>query len=167
MSNNDTQINSVEPAGKVEGENGATKEYVTVTIDGQWFGIPVLTVQDVLRPQRTTHIPTAAPEVAGALNLRGRIVTAIDVRRRLNLSPRDADASSMSIVVEQGGELYSLIVDTVGEVLNISEATLERNPATLDGVWREVSLGVFRLEGNLLLVLDVARLLNLDVADAA
>lgn len=143
------------------------QELVTITIGGQWFGIPVRTVQDVLGPQRITAIPTAPPEVAGALNLRGRIVTAVDVRRRLRLPDRKADGSSMSIVVDYGGELYSLIVDTVGEVLSLPAATLEKNPSTLDPVWNEISSGVFRLQGKLLLVLNVARLLSVDADQAA
>lgn len=141
--------------------------FVTIAIGGQWFGIPVLTVQDVLGPQRITVIPTAPSEIAGALNLRGRIVTAIDVRRRLRLPDRKADEGSMSIVVEHGGELYSLIVDAVGEVLSLPVATLESNPSTLDPVWNEISRGVLPLQGRLLLVLDVARLLSVDADRAA
>jgi len=142
-------------------------EFVTITIGGQWFGIPVLTVQDVLDTQTITRIPLAPSEVAGALNLRGRIVTAIDVRRRLGLPDREADNESMSIVVDHGGELYSLIVDSVGEVLSLSAAEFERNPSTLDPTWRDVSAGVYQLEGKLLLVLDVEQLLDIQVSQAA
>lgn len=142
-------------------------EFVTITIKVQWFGIPVLTVQDVLDTQTITRIPLAPTEVAGALNLRGRIVTAIDVRRRLGLSDREVDNESMSIVVDHGGELYSLIVDSVGEVLSLSAAEFERNPSTLDPTWRDVSAGVYQLEGKLLLVLDVQHLLDIQVSHAA
>ncbi len=142
-------------------------EFVTITIKDQWFGIPVLTVQDVLDTQTITRIPLAPSEVAGALNLRGRIVTAIDVRRRLGLPDREAEADSMSIVVDHGGELYSLIVDSVGEVLGLSSADFERNPSTLDPTWRDVSAGVYQLEGKLLLVLDVEQLLDVQVSQAA
>ena len=149
-------------------ENGENRDFVTMTIHGQLFGIPVLTVQDVLGPQKITRIPLASPEVAGALNLRGRIVTAIDVRKRLGLATAEVGAKSMSVVVDHGGELYSLIIDSVGEVLSLPADSFERNPATLDPAWREVSGGVYRLQGKLLVVLDVARLLSFNKrADAA
>ena len=151
-------------------ETGLTeesREYVTMTVADQLFGIPVLTVQDVLGPQRITRIPLSPPEIAGALNLRGRIVTAIDVRRRLHLPARSADTSSMSVVVDHKGELYSLIVDAVGEVMSLPADSYERNPATLDPRWREVSGGIYRLKGKLLVVLEVARLLEMRRADAA
>lgn len=137
-----------------------TEDFVTMLIEGHLFGIPVLTVQDVLGPQKITRIPLAPREIAGSLNLRGRIVTAIDVRLRLDLPPRPPEAKSMSVVVDQGGELYSLMVDSVGEVLSLPQAKFERNPPTLDLKWREFSLGIYRLEGSLLVVLDVGRLLD-------
>ena len=149
------------------GHTEESREYVTMTVADQLFGIPVLTVQDVLGPQRITRIPLSPPEIAGALNLRGRIVTAIDVRRRLNLPARSADTSSMSVVVDHKGELYSLIVDAVGEVMSLPADSYERNPATLDPRWREVSGGFSRLKGKLLVVLEVARLLEMRRADAA
>jgi purine-binding chemotaxis protein CheW len=142
------------------GQGKGAREFVTVTIADQWFGIPVLMVQDVLGPQKLTRIPLAQPEVAGALNLRGRIVTAIDVRRRLNLPPRPADMAGMSVVIEYRGEPYSLLIDTVGEVLSLPDASFERSPATLNPRWREVSSGIYRLEGRLLVVLEVERLLQ-------
>ncbi len=144
-----------------------SREYVTMTIADQVFGIPVLAVQDVLGPQRITRIPLSAPEVAGALNLRGRIVTAIDVRRRLGLSARAGDNPGMSIVVDHKGELYSLIVDSVGEVMSLPVEAYERNPSTLDPRWREVSGGIYRLKGKLLVVLEVSHLLEMRRAEAA
>lgn len=147
--------------------SGESQDYVTMTIADQLFGIPVLTVQDVLGSQRITRIPLAPPEVAGALNLRGRIVTAMDVRRRLDLPSREQGKSGMSVVVDHNGELYSLIVDSVGEVLSLPNEAFERNPATLDPKWREVSAGIYRLDGKLLVVLEVSRLLDIRRADAA
>ena len=137
-----------------------SRNFVTVMIAGQMFGIPVLSVQDVLGPQKITRIPLSPPEVAGALNLRGRIVTAIDVRRRLNLPPAPEGERGMSVVVEHKGEPYSLMIDHVGEVMELPEAAFERNPPTLDPLWRQVSNGIYRLDGKLLLVLDVNRLLE-------
>jgi purine-binding chemotaxis protein CheW len=143
-------------------------EFVSVTVAGQLFGISVLQVQDVLGPQRITRVPLAPPEVAGSLNLRGRIVTAIDLRTRLRLPPLPDGQKGMSVVVDHGGELYSIIVESVGEVLSLGAATAERNPATLDPVWREVSAGIHRLNKTLLILLDVARALDFsDRAEAA
>jgi len=138
----------------------AGSQFVTVTIGDQLFGVPVLSVRDVLVAQKITPIPLAPPEVAGALNLRGRIVTAIDMRRSLDLPPRESDDPGMYVVVEELDELYSLMVDSVGEVMTLPEGSLERSPGTLDPRWREVSGGIYRLEGTLLVVLDVERLLD-------
>lgn len=143
------------------------EEFVTMFIQGQMFGIPVLMVQDVLGPQKITRIPLAPPEVAGSLNLRGRIVTAIDVRLRLQLPRRsEAEGDGMSVVVELKGELYSLRVDSVGEVLSLPAAKFEPNPPTLDPLWREFSSGIYRLENTLLVILDVPKLLNFDRSEA-
>jgi purine-binding chemotaxis protein CheW len=148
-------------------EDVQNREFVTMIIDHQMFGIPVLQVQDVLGPQKITRVPLAPREVAGSLNLRGRIVTAIDVRVRLNLPPRDDQGESMSVVVDHGGEFYSLIVDQVGEVMSLSASDYEKTPATLDERWRDISDGVYRLKDVLLIVLDVKRLLRLEEMVAA
>jgi purine-binding chemotaxis protein CheW len=149
------------------GETTEQKQYVSITVADQLFGIPVLIVHDVLGPQRITRIPLAPPEVAGSLNLRGRIVTAIDVRMRLGVPKRSADQPGMSVVVEHSGEFYSLMVDAVGEVLTLAARDFERNPATLDPRWRDISLGIYRLEKQLLVVLDVDRLLDFSHTEAA
>ena len=144
------------------GRNAASEqhEFVSISIAGQLFGVPVLQVQDVLGPQRITPIPLAPPEVAGSLNLRGRIVTTISLRTRLKLPPLPEGQGGMSVVVDHGGELYSLLVDAVGEVLSLSADRIERNPPTLDPAWREVSGGIYRLENTLLVVLNVGRVLD-------
>ena len=118
--------------------------------------------RDALSGRHPTPIPLAPGDVAGALNLHGRIVTAIDLRRRLQLPPRDADDPEMSVVVDYGGELYSLNVDTVGEVLSLPVDDFDSNPSTLNPVWRSISAGIYRLKEELLVVLDVERLLDLD-----
>ncbi|MFM2044267.1 MAG: putative purine-binding chemotaxis protein Chew [Pseudomonadota bacterium] len=143
------------------------EDFVTASIADQMFGIPVLQVQDVLGPQKITRIPLAPPEIAGSLNLRGRIVTAVDVRKRLGLPPRPPEIKGMSIVVDLKGELYSLMVDNVGEVLSLSSDQFERHPATMDQRWREVSTGIYRLQSTLLVVLEVSRLLNFTNMEAA
>src|ERR1700732_1712830 len=104
---------------------GEGQEFVTVTAAGHLFGLPVLQVQEVLGPQRITRVPLAPPEVAGSLNLRGRIVTAIDLRTRLNL-PRLPDGEvGMSVVVDHGGELHSILVGAAGEVLALGAAAAQ------------------------------------------
>lgn len=143
------------------------RQFVSITIGKQSFGIPVLLVHDVLGPQRITRIPLAPKEVAGSLNLRGRIVTAIQVRRRLGLDPLPADAETMSVVVEHQGELYSLIVDGVGEVLTLYDHDFESHPPTMSQRVREVSTGIYRLKDALLVVLDVPSLLDFVRAEAA
>lgn len=138
---------------------GKTLEYLTILVDDQKFGIPVLQIQDVLREQKVTRIPLASPEVAGSLNLRGRIVTAIDVRKRLNVKI-DPTKRSMSVVVEYNQELYSLIIDKVGDVLSLDQDRIEKNPGTLDSKWRDISDGVCQLDSELLIIMDVPRLLD-------
>ncbi len=138
--------------------------YVTMIIESQLFGVPVLSVRDVLSAMRITSIPLAPPEVAGVLNLRGRIVTAINLRVRLGLEPHPtSNSSGMSIVVENNNELYSLMVDEVGEVLSLKKEDYENSPATLDARWREVSAGIFRLDGKLMVVLDVEKIFSFAV----
>ncbi len=144
-----------------------TEEFITFTIAGQLFGIPVLQVQDVLSSYQITRIPLAPPEITGSLNLRGRVVTALDIRQRLGLAPRPEGAESMSIVAESEGELYSLMVDTVGEVLALAQSAYERNLPTLDAKFRAFSDGIYRLDDQLLVVLDVNRLLDYKRSDAA
>jgi len=159
-------MNQVTPAGDKAGGLPAAydgmirSDFVTAKVGNQLFGIPVTQVHDVFIPQSLTHVPLAPSEVAGVLNLRGRIVTAIDVRCRLGLDPRPADDPFMAIVVEHLGESYSLLIDSVGEVLSLSREQLERNPANLDPRWREVSGGIYRLDGELLVVLEVNKVLD-------
>jgi purine-binding chemotaxis protein CheW len=138
-----------------------TQVLVTLTVGDQLCGVPVLAVRDILGEQVITRIPLAPPEIAGSLNLRGRIVTAVDLRRRLRLKPAASDQARMSVVAEQGGELYALLVDQVSEVLSLDASQFERNPPTLEKSWAEFSTGIFRLDGRLLVVLDVSRLLAL------
>jgi purine-binding chemotaxis protein CheW len=145
-----------------------SSEFVTIRLAGQLLGIPVLLVHDVLKPQNITKVPRSPSWVAGVLNLRGKIVTAIDLRARLGLPPREgASGPGMSVVVEHKGEPYSLLIDSVGEVLALDDTHFERNPVTLDATWREVSEGIMRLENELLVILDVRRLLELQLAKAA
>lgn len=132
---------------------------VTLTVDDQLCGVPVLGVRDVLAAQVVTRIPLASPEIAGSLNLRGRIVTAVDLRRRLRLAPSASSSKGMFIVTEMAGELYALLVDQVSEVLALPASQRESNPPTLSREWASYSTGIYRLANRLLVVLDVERLL--------
>jgi purine-binding chemotaxis protein CheW len=142
-------------------QNDSLTEFVTVLIGEQLFGLPIARVQDVFMLDRLTRVPLSQPEIAGVLNLRGRIVTAIDMRRRLGLPKRDDGKKPMAIGIESKGESYGLLIDTVGEVLKLAEDTREPNPINLDARLARVSSGVHRLDGQLLVVLDVDRVLDM------
>ena len=143
-------------------------EYVTATVGGQLFGLPISRVQDVFAPDRLTRVPLAPHEIAGLLNLRGRIVTAVDMRRRLGLDSSADNAPRMAIGVECKGESYGLLIDAIGEVLKVPVNSRQDNPVNLDPSLARVSAGVHRLEGKLLVVLDVDRVLEVSPrADAA
>lgn len=141
--------------------------FVSVRIGDQSFGVPVLQVQDVIAPTPINVVPLSPPEVAGSLNLRGRIVTAIDLRRRLAMPEPVRTKPPMSVIVERAGELYAFLVDDVGEVLWLSSATFEPTPVTVSQHWRNLCDGLYRLEGELLLVLNVERVLALNAPSLA
>ncbi len=136
-------------------------QYLTATIGGQLFGLPISRVRDVFMPEQLTRVPLAASEIAGLLNLRGRIVTAIDMRRRLGLPPLEGGRPRMAIGIECNGESYGLLIDAIGEVLKLQANSREDNPVNLDPQLARVSTGVHRLEGTLLLALDVDRVLDI------
>jgi purine-binding chemotaxis protein CheW len=142
-------------------------EYVTAMIGEQLFGLPISRVQDVFMPDRLTRVPLAPVEIAGVLNLRGRIVTAIDMRARLGLPKRDDGRPSMAVGIESKGESYGLLIDVIGEVLKLNESHAEPNPVNLDVRLARVSAGVHRLDGQLLVVLDVDRVLEMGTAAIA
>jgi purine-binding chemotaxis protein CheW len=148
-------------------DNTELSDYVTFTTAGQMFGLPIERVQDVFKPARITRVPLAGAEIAGVLNLRGRIVTAVDLRSRLGLGAPQAGQAAMAIGIESGGESFGLLVDAVGEVLKLPDGECEANPVNLDRKLARVSAGVFRLDGSLLVVLDIDRVLDLGMEAAA
>lgn len=150
-----------------EGTNLRDHGFVTFRIDGQWLGVPVLLVQEVLTGQKVSPVPLAPAEVEGFLNLRGQIVTAVDLRAVLGLARRPVERGFMNIVVQEEGELYALVVDEVGDVLEVGRDAVEPPPRTLDPVWKACSAGVVRLEERLLVVLDVDTVLRVGAHRAA
>lgn len=144
----------------------AASEFVTVSVGGQLFGLPIARVQDVFMLHQMTCVPLAPADIAGIINLRGRIVTAIDLRCRLGML-RSERAPSMAVGIDCAGESYGLIVDAVGEVLKLGAETAEPVPVNLDDRLKRVASGVHRLETGLLVVLDVDRLLDLRTIEMA
>jgi purine-binding chemotaxis protein CheW len=142
-------------------------DYVTFSAAGQMFGLPIERVQDVFKPARMTRVPLAGPEIAGVLNLRGRIVTAVELRIRLGLGTREGGNGPMAIGIESQSESFGLLVDAVGEVLKLAESEREANPVNLDRRLGRVSTGIYRLDGELLVILDIDRVLDLGGEAAA
>ena len=133
-------------------------QYVSVMIGGQLFGFPIQVVQDVFSPDKLTKVPLTRPFVAGVINLRGRILTAIDMHELLDLA-RDAQDAYMALSIEYQGESFGLLIDSVGEVLALPEESLETNPPNIDSRWARISAGIYRLEQELMIVLDIDKLL--------
>ncbi len=137
-------------------------QYCTFYVAGHYFGLDVLQVQEIIRYQEMTRVPLAHPVVRGLINLRGQIVTAIDLRRRLELSDRSADQLPVNVVVHTDDGAVSLLVDEIGDVLEVSEKLFERPPETLKGPARELIRGAYKLQDRLLLILDTERTVNLN-----
>lgn len=146
---------------KIANDESCVTEYVTAMIGEQLFGLPIARVQDVFMLERLTRVPLASAEIAGLLNLRGRIVTAIDMRARLGLPRNDGAGPPMAIGVDLRGESYGLLIDSVGEVMKLADVEREINPANLDPRFARVTAGIHRLDGRLLVILDVDRVLEM------
>lgn len=144
---------------------GTTRLFCTFSLAHLTFGIEVERVQEVMRARELTEVPLANDVVEGLINLRGQIVTALDLRRRLELPDRDLDAAApMNIVVRTASGELSLLVDAIGDVVDADEDTFEGPPETLDGVARELITGAYKLEGRLLLILDTERAVQIPAA---
>ncbi len=137
-------------------------EYVTFRVHSQWMGIPVMMVQEVLTAQRIALVPLTGDAVAGFLNLRGQIVTALELRTTLELPPRPADAEFMNVVVRHEDELFAFMVDEVGDVVSVTSSSIEPTPATLGARWSAVCSGIVRRESEILVVVNVPELLRLE-----
>lgn len=137
------------------------KQFATFYLDRLLFGVEVNKVQEVIRYQETTRVPLAPAIVTGLINLRGQIVTALDLRRRLELAERPADRLPMNVVVRAGDEAVSLLVDEIGDVLEVEDEMFESPPETLKGVARELIRGAYKLKDRLLLVLDTEKAVSI------
>jgi purine-binding chemotaxis protein CheW len=135
----------------------ATSQLATFWLDGDLFGVEVEHVQEVLRSQSITRVPLAPPAVAGLINLRGQVVTAIELRERLGRPARPAGEEPVVIVVRLHGEAVSLLVDSIADVVDVDLRDFEAPPDTMDGTSRELIRGAYKLAGQLLLALDVNR----------
>src|ERR1700677_3323739 len=138
----------------------AAHQYCTFFVAGLSFDLDVLKVQEIIRYQEMTRVPLAHPVVRGLINLRGQIVTAIDLRRRLELKDRLADQLPVNVVVHTDDGAVSLLVDEIGDVLEVPETSFERPPETLKGPARELIRGAYKLPNHLLLILDTERTVN-------
>ena len=146
-----------------------TRQFCTLHLAGHLFGVPVKRVQEVISYQAMTRVPLANPVINGLINLRGQIVTAIDMRKRLELPAREADQRSMNVVVQTPGGVVSLLVDAIGDVVEVEDTIFEAPPETLTGVAKELILGVYKFEDRLLLELDIDTAVSVSsgVVDAA
>jgi purine-binding chemotaxis protein CheW len=142
-------------------------DYVTFKAAGQLFGLPIERVQDVFRLVSLTRVPLAAAEIAGVLNLRGRIVTIIDLANRLQLKSAKGAARDLAIGVDVGAESFGILVDNVSEVLSLSDDDRERSPINFGRALASASAGVFRLENELLVILDADRIVDIHGRAAA
>ncbi len=139
----------------------ATRQFATFHLAGLFLGVDVLKVQEVMRYQEMTRVPIAPAMVEGLINLRGQIITAIDLRRRLDLPPRTDGELPLNIVVRTDDGAVSFLVDEIGDVVQIDESRFERVPETLSGLARDLIHGVYKLDDSLLLILDTERTSNL------
>lgn len=143
-----------------------SQQFCSFHVADLFFGIPVREVQEVIRYQAMTQVPRAPREIAGLINLRGQIVTALDMRRRLNLSPLPAGKLPMNVVVRTDDSAVSLLVDDIGDVIEVEQDAFERPPETLNGDVKQIVQGVYKLKNRLLLSVDTARTVNVTAAAA-
>jgi purine-binding chemotaxis protein CheW len=139
----------------------SSQRFCTLLLDGHVFAVPLAKVQEVIQIGQTTRVPLAPDVVSGVLNLRGHIVSVIDLRRRLGFPDRQPEQPSMNIVVRTNEGAVSFLVDEIGDVLELELQALESPPATLQGIAREVVRGVYKLEDRLVVVVDIDRLADI------
>ena len=139
------------------------RQLCTFFLEERFFGIEVERVQEVIRYQTVTPVPLAPAVVRGLINLRGQIVTAIDLRRLLQVEDRADERLPINIVMHARQGIFSFLVDRIGDVLEVDEDSFEHPPDTLDGIARELIRGAYKLQGRLLLVLNIAKLFSPEI----
>jgi purine-binding chemotaxis protein CheW len=149
------------PESSTLAHTGNGRQYATFFVDGMFFGVEVLKVQEVLRYQEMTCVPLAPQMVQGLINLRGQIVTAIDMRHRLGLAPRNEDSQPMNVVVRSNEGAVSLLVDEIGDVIEVSGSSYEPPPVNMPAAQKVFVDGVYKLDRKLLLVLNTDRTLKI------
>lgn len=138
-----------------------SRQLCTFVVNDLLLGVDVVRVQEVIRQQTVTGVPLAPPVVSGLINLRGQIVTAVDLRRRLSLPPKEDGQPAMNVVVSTPDAPVSLLVDEIGDVVEVSGSAFEQQPPTLAASLGAFLTGIYKLDHGLLLVLDVDRVANL------
>lgn len=144
------------------GSTSSEQKYIIINIADQKFCMLIDLVEDILLPQKINPVPLSPSYILGSLNLRGRVVTAIDLRVKLGIKPLSDYDHHRSVVVAYMGELFSLVVDSVSEIINIPNSAIERSPENLSQEWRELSSGIYMTEEQLITILDVKKILNMD-----
>ena len=143
------------------------KQFCTFYLDARMFGVEVLKIQEVLRYQEITEVPLAPAVIRGLLNLRGSIVATLDLRLRFGMPALEDGTLPTNVVAQTSSGLISLLVDRIGDVVEVDEESFEASPETLEGESRELIEGVYKLPSGLLLVLNVERALDLEAAPHA
>lgn len=140
--------------------------FVTMRVNGQLFGASVQAVQDVVREQTIAPMPLAPHVIEGALNLRGRIITVLNMYKRLGVRAEELPDKHMHVVIENREELYSLMVDSVGDVLSLNVEEIDKAPVNLESAWRDIAAGIYRLDDELLVLLDINELLSFRITES-
>jgi purine-binding chemotaxis protein CheW len=140
----------------------ATKQLCTFRLDGHLFGVDVVRVQEVIRYQAMTRVPLASPVIQGLINLRGQIVTALDMRARFECAPRAGSELPMNVVIRTEEGVVSLLVDEIGDVVEVCEEAFERAPETVSHPGKDLITGVYKLDEQLLLLLDTNRVIRVE-----
>lgn len=143
-----------------------TRQFCTFFLEGHYFGVPVQQVQEVLRYQEMTEVPLVSSVVRGLINLRGQIITAVDLRRQLGMTDRPEKQKPMNVIMRTADGAFSLLVDEIGDVIEVEDNTFEPPPDTLQGMAKGMLRGVHKLPNRLLLILDSERTAKLSDAEA-
>ncbi len=140
-----------------------SSELLTCRVGGQWLGLQVKQVREVVTPQPSTDMPLAPEAVMGLINLRGRVITQLDVRKVIGLPAREADDFRVAIVETLSGEDFGLVMDEVGEVIDLDPNMYEKTPKTLDRIWQDVSEGVLKQDERVVVLVNVERFIAMTI----